>query len=197
VTVKRTIIAIAAAGLLATACSSEPAELAGYVRSPSPQVGDLALPDESAGGAPFELRAPDGGLLLLYFGYTSCPDVCPTTLADIRTALAGLGDAAARVELAMATVDPERDTPDVLAGYVQSFVSGAHALRTEDDGALSDVAAVLGAAYSVTTGEDGAVEVSHTAHVYVIDDAGELLVTWPFGIEPADMTSDMRILLDR
>jgi protein SCO1/2 len=160
-------------------------------------VGDLALPDESAAGAPFPLRAPEGGLLLLYFGYTSCPDVCPTTLADIRTALQDLGGDADRVDLAMATVDPRRDTPEVLSGYVRSFVPGAHALRTEDDLVLSEAAALLGAAYEVTGGDDGGVDVVHTAHVYVLDDTGELLITWPFGTEPEDMTSDLRILLDR
>ncbi|MCJ7725276.1 MAG: SCO family protein [Acidimicrobiia bacterium] len=194
---KRAIVSITLLGVLAAACSSGPAELAGYVRTPAPNSADISLPDATAGGAPFFLRAPDGELLLVYFGYTACPDVCPTTLADIRTALADLGDGAASIELAMITVDPDRDTGEILAGYVQSFVPAAHGLRTDDDAVLSDAAFVLGAAYEVDVTDEGVVEVLHTAHIYVIDDTGALLVTWPFGIEPGDMTSDLRILLDR
>lgn len=192
---RRALLAFALAAAV-TACSSEPAELAGYVRSPAPNTADIALPDAASGGTDFALRAADGKLLLVYFGYTACPDVCPTTLADIRTALGDLGDRADIVELAMVTVDPDRDTGEVLAGYVQSFVAGSHALRTEDDDLLADAAFVLGAGYQVEETDDGEVEVLHTAHVYVIDDRGDLLVTWPFGMEPADMTSDLRILLD-
>ncbi len=192
---RRAALAIALAGVITAACSSEPPQLAGYTRSPAPNSASISLPDASAGGAPFALRADEGGLLLVYFGFTACPDVCPTTLADIRTALRDLGDGAAAVDLAMVTVDPGRDTPEVLAGYVQSFVPGSHGLRTEDDDVLSEAAFVLGAGYQVEVNEDGEVEVLHTAHTYVIDDAGDLLVTWPFGIEPADMTSDLRILL--
>lgn len=142
------------------------------------------------------MRADDSELLLMYFGYTSCPDVCPTTLADIRRSLSDLGAGADRVEVAMATIDPERDTADILTGYVQSFVPGAHALRTDDDGALRSAADAFGADYGVTVdGED--IEVLHTGHVYVIDDEGQLLVTWPFGTSADEMRSDLEILLER
>ncbi|MCB2224000.1 MAG: SCO family protein [Actinobacteria bacterium] len=190
--------ALAVAALLAvtaSACSSQPPELAGYTRTPAPNTAGIALPDATAGGAPFTLAADPGGLLLVYFGYTSCPDVCPTTMADLRTALRALGDDASGVETAMVTVDPERDTDEVMAAYVRSFIDGAHGLRTEDPVLLADAAVELGAAYSVTEGEDGAIEVAHTAHVYVIDEHGDLLVTWPWGTEAPDMTSDLRILL--
>jgi protein SCO1/2 len=193
--VKKAVVLIALLGVMAS-CSSAPAELAGYTRTPAPNSAAYSLPDATAGDAAFSLRAPEGELLLVYFGYTACPDVCPTTLADIRTALRNLGEDAGRVELAMITVDPGRDTGEILAGYVQSFVPTAHALRTEDDDLLSEVAFVLGAAYQVDVTDEGIVEVSHTAHIYVIDDRGDLVVTWPFGIDKADMTSDLRILLD-
>ena len=72
----------------------------------------------------------------MYFGYTNCPDVCPTTMADLGAALDRLDDEdAARVDVAMVTVDPERDTA-VLADYVQSFVADAHAMATDDPAAL-------------------------------------------------------------
>jgi len=195
--VKRALIMAVLLGVLASACSSGTTQLTGIVRTPAPISVDYSLPDMSAGGEPFFLRAPEGGLLLVFFGYTACPDVCPTTLADIRTALADLGDDAERIEVAMATVDPGRDTDEMLTRYVQSFIPSGHALRTEKGDALLEVAAVLGAAYEVSVNDEGRVEVIHTAHVYVIDDRGELLVTWPFGLESVDIVSDLEVLLDR
>jgi len=195
--VKKAVTLIALLWVAVAACSSPPAELAGYTRTPAPNSAALSLPDAAAGGDQFFLKAPEGKLLLVYFGYTACPDVCPTTLAEIRTALGDLGDDAGRVELAMITVDPTRDTGEILTRYVQSFVPAAHALRTEDDALLSEAAFTLGATYHVDENPDGGVEVTHTAHTYVIDDRGDLVVTWPFGIEKADMTSDLRILLER
>lgn len=129
--------------LLVASCGGDDAQLAGSVRTPLPELGGLALPDASRDGAPLAMRAPDRGLLIVYFGYTSCPDVCPTTLADLRKAFGELGDDAARVEVAMATVDPARDTDEVITNYVQSFIPGAHGLRTEDDALLSSVADAL------------------------------------------------------
>jgi len=195
--VKRAVVLIALFGVMTAACSSEPAELAGYVRTPAPNSAAISLPDATAGGGEFFLRAPEGGLLLIYFGFTACPDVCPTTMADIRTTLREMGDQADLIELAMVTVDPGRDGDEALAHYVQSFIPTGHALRTEDDAVLSEAALVLGAAYEVNEDEEGVVDVLHTAHTYVIDDRGDLLVTWPFGIETADMASDLRILLGR
>lgn len=193
----RAIVSVALLVAATAGCSAAPTELAGYVRTPAPNSADLSIPDATAGGQPFFLKATEGKLLLVYFGYTACPDVCPTTLADIRTALGDLGDRSASVELAMVTVDPERDTDEIVAGYVQSFVPTAHGLRTDDDAVLSEAALVLGAAYQVDVNDEGVVEVLHTAHIYVIDDTGDLLVTWPFGMESDDMASDLHILLGR
>lgn len=176
-------------------CGGGSAELTGFVRTPLPVVADVALPEATAGGAPFAMRAPEGELLLVYFGFTSCPDVCPTTLADVRTALQQLGDDAERVELAMATVDPQRDTDEIVSRYVQSFVPAAHALRTEDEAALRETTDAFGAYYEVNQAEDGTVDVVHTAHLYAVDDEGRLRVTWQFGTEPEALAADMRVLL--
>ncbi len=181
-------------GAVLAACGSEPAQLTGFVREPTPVVATVALPDVSDDGAPMTMTAPDSGLLLMYFGYTGCPDVCPTTMADVRRALSDLGDDASRVEVAMATIDPDRDTDDILTGYVQTFVPNAHALRTDDDDALRTAADAFGADYGVTVDGDD-IEVLHTGHVYVVNDQGELLVTWPFGTTSEDMTTDMQLLL--
>lgn len=193
---RRVAMAISFLWLVAAGCGSEPAELSGFVREPIPVVADAALPDAAAGGAPFAMQAPEGGLLIVYFGYTSCPDVCPTTLAEVRSALEDLGDDAGRVEVAMVTVDPARDSDEIVAGYVHSFVPGSHALRTEDDSMLSEVADAFGAYYEVTVGSDGGVEVVHTGHLYAVDDRGRLRVTWPFGVDGAALAADLEILLE-
>lgn len=174
-------------------------DLVGVVREDPPQVGDVTLPEESPGEdpVPFAMVAPPGEILLVYFGYTSCPDVCPTTLSDIKGALASLGDDGDRVSVAMATVDPERDTAEVLDGYLDHFVDRYHVLRTLDPDELAAAQEPFGASSSVTRGEDGAIDVSHTGTLYAVDEHGTLLVEWPFGTPREAVVADLGILLDR
>lgn len=195
-TIRRCALLVALALALAACGDDEPRELAGAVRDPLPDVGDLSLPDDANGGEPFTFTAPEDGLQVIYFGYTHCPDVCPTTMADVRSALAELGDDADRIQVAMATIDPERDTPDVLPGYVQSFVDGASALRTTDDAELQEVADAFGVSYRVEE-VDGEIEVAHSGSLYAVDDTGSLVVTWPFGTSSEDMRLDIETLLER
>ena len=178
------------------ACSTEPAQLSGFVRDPLPDVSAASLPDASNGGIDFAMRAPTDELLLLYFGYTSCPDVCPTTLADLRAALRELGDDSEKVNVAMVTIDPERDTDEVITGYVQSFIPGAHGLRTAVADDLRAAADVFGADYGVSVDDEGKYEVFHTANLYAIDDQGLLQVTWPFGTESENIAADLELLLE-
>lgn len=208
-TIRRHGVAVLLAGgaMLATACgdgggdavgaatgTDAGSELAGFRRDPAPQVGDLSLPDVADGGAEFALRAEPGGLLLVYFGYTNCPDFCPTTLSDLKLATNRLDPAAAAlVDVAMVTVDPDRDLP-VLADYVGSFFHGAHALGTDDADLLARVSAPFGAAYDVTETADG-IEVGHTTSLYAVDDSGYLVLTWPFGVTIDDLRSDLTALL--
>lgn len=145
------------------------------------------------------MRAPEGEFLLVYFGYTSCPDVCPTTMADISAALVDLPpDRADRVRVAMVTVDPERDTDEVLAGYLDHFFSRGVALRTEEAAELETAAAAFGVQWQIEEHEPGeAYDVAHTAVTYVVDDRGQVVVEWPFGFESEAMTSDLNMLLER
>lgn len=190
---------LVAIALLASACSGGSShQLTGYERTPAPVVGDLSLPAVDADGTTrnFPLVAPPRGLLLMYFGYTSCPDVCPTTLSDLRRAFNQLGSKADRLTLAMVTIDPDVDTAPVLAGYVRSFVPSAVALRTTDDTRLRPVATAFGADYGHQM-VDGTSEVYHTPFVYAVDDQGKLLLTWPFGTTADSFSADLRLLLDR
>src|SRR5690349_2788985 len=104
------------------------APLKGDVPAAAANVGTITLPEVHAEGAdsPFRLVPAAGHVLVVYFGYTTCPDVCPTTLSDLHRALATMGDAAHRVDVAFVTVDRERDTPAQLAPYLAAFVAGGH-----------------------------------------------------------------------
>ena len=177
-------------------------ELRGIVRTTPLEVGEVTLPevgtDPATTPAPdgrFAVKAAPGELLVVYFGFTSCPDVCPTTLADLRTAREEVGADAAELPLAMITVDPARDTPEKLSSYLAAFSDRYHALRTDDPAELATAQDAFGAASSVTVGTDGEPEVTHTAITYVVDDQGRVLVEWTFGTPPEDMAHDLRLLL--
>ena len=185
--------------IVVVACGSDDAVLSGFERTPTPVVNDYALPIADPSADPFNLNAAQASdLLVVYFGYTNCPDVCPTTLFDLRTAIDALDEEDRdRVQTAMITIDPNRDTNEILSGYVGSFLPDATALRTEDDAELRRVADLFGADYGVTETEDGEIEVLHTGSLYAVNRSGELLVSWPFGVPATDVAKDLRILLDR
>ncbi len=199
-----TALAVVAAALLsacgdgddaASGAERGPDGLAGFRRDPAPDVGQFSLPDLANGGADFALRADPGELLVVYFGFTHCPDFCPTTLSDLKLARNRLDEAdAARVDVAMATVDPERDLP-VLADYIGSFFEDGKALGTDDAALLSRVAAPFGVGYDVYETANGT-QVDHTTFLYAVDDEGKLTLSWQFGITIDDLASDLEILLD-
>ncbi|CAN5528896.1 hypothetical protein BH23ACT3_BH23ACT3_06790 [soil metagenome] len=143
------------------------------------------------------MRARPDGLLVVFFGFTNCPDFCPTTLADLRAGLRQLApDDAARVDFAMVSVDPDRDIP-VLTDYAQTFVDDAHALATTDSQVLRAAADPFGVSWLIETDDDGQVEVGHTTQMYVVDPAGELVLTWPFGVPADELAQDLEQLLVR
>ena len=194
-TVAAAVTSVLAMITLAACGGDPPRELAGFVREPGPTVDEVALPDLSRGGDEFAMRADPGELLVVYFGFTNCPDVCPTTLADLRAALRQMDPAdAARVQFAMVTVDPDRDSP-VLVDYAQTFVDDARALATDDPALLRAAADPFGVSYAIETDDAGNIEVGHSSQMFVVDDQGELVLTWQFGIPAADIAADLEQLL--
>ena len=140
--------------------------------------------------ADFPLRADPGKILLVYFGYTNCPDFCPNTMANIKLARQQLDDPA-QVEMAMVTVDPGRDL-DTLASYVTGFIPDGHALGTDDDdAALARAASAFGVSYDVSTDASGETEVAHTTLLYAVDDDGQVVLAWPFGVSIDDLAADI------
>ena len=195
----RLLVGVAAA-LVLVACGSDDggdSTLTGIVRDPAPVVDGTVLPSVADEGEIVEFRARQGGLQAVYFGYTSCPDVCPTTLADLTVALRKLpDDQSAMVDTVMVTVDPDRDL-DILADYVRSFIPDADAAGTDDDDLLAEAAEPFGVVYSVTALDDGSIDVEHSPFLYVVNDRGELVVTWQFGETSDNMAADMATLLER
>ena len=180
--------------LLAAACgSSGKTSLSGTVRSPKLEVGSVQLSDVRVAvpGARFSTRAENGGLLVVYFGYTTCPDICPTTLAGLRVALSKLGADARRVEVAFVTVDPARDTPKVLRTFVGQFFANAHLLRPSSAAQLDTAKR----AFLVTTKVQMDGSIDHSSSLAVVDAHGTVLVEWPYGITPASIAHDLRSLL--
>lgn len=196
---RRTLATVAVAVTVLAACSADPEpELAGYELHPVPRVGHHLLDDAATGQPDTPVRADRGRLLLAFLGFTNCPDACPTALAEIRTALAELGPDAQAIDVAMITVDPQRDTPDALTAYVHQFVDDARALRTDDPDELQAVVTSFGATTATEHDHAGVTtDVGHTDYTYVIDDTGAVILTLTADMTAADLANDLRILLDR
>lgn len=172
----------------------------GLTRSDPLLVGEVEATavDTTGTEKPFRFVAEPGGLLYVYFGYTHCPDLCPATFADFKRALASLDPAEAeQIDVAFVTVDPDRDTPEIMNGYLGHFVEGGTAVRVADREQLEAVEAAFGASSTVQTNADGVVEVSHTSISYVVDPDGRVVVEWPFGVKSDAMANDLHILLSQ
>ncbi|MCB0861854.1 MAG: SCO family protein [Solirubrobacterales bacterium] len=199
------LLIVAALAVIVTGCGSDDSsgELNGITRVPPARTGNLTLPDDSpqSGGREIEVKGQADGLMLVYFGYTSCPDVCPTTLADLRNALAELDpDQRQRVQVSMVTVDPDRDTGHVLNGYLAHFFGPGqyHSLRTTDPARLDRADRIFGASHKLGKPDaDGNYDVSHTALVYAVDPQGTVEVEWPFGTDADLIAEDLKTLLDK
>lgn len=140
-----------------------------------------------------------GKIVLLYFGYTYCPDVCPTTLLNITTMLKSLGKQADDVRVLFVTVDPNRDTLSVLKRYTAAFAPQVVGLRGTPD-QLAGLAKRYRVAYSVQPASAGhLVEVTHSSAVYVFDREGAIRLLFSGLAAPnttlADMIADLRQLV--
>ena len=125
-------------------------------------------------GKPRTLADFRGKAVVLFFGYTHCPDICPTTLVDMAEVIKKLGADAARVQVLFVTLDPERDTPEVLSKYVPVFDPGFFGLRG-DAAATQRVAQEFKIFYEKRPGSTpSSYTVDHSAQSYVIDPQGRL-----------------------
>lgn len=147
-------------------------------------------------GEPARLGDFDDQVVVLYFGFTHCPDVCPTTLATLARAVDALGPDGDGVQVLMVSVDPERDTPRLLGEYVASFDHRFLGVTGSVE-AVDRVAALYGIYHAKVPDpslEDG-YTVDHTASVMVIDREGFLRVVYPPGVTADQLTPDLRELV--
>jgi protein SCO1/2 len=151
----------------------------------------LELTDHT--GKPRRLEDFRGKAVVLFFGFTHCPDICPTTLADIAGAVKSLGPDAERVQVLMVSVDPERDTQDALAKYVSAFDPRFLGLRG-DLAATKKVAGEFKIYFEKRKQGDG-YTVDHSAQSYVIDPQGRLRLLVRHERITQDLADDLRTLL--
>lgn len=165
------------------------------LQSPSPAMNFTLT---SHNGQPVSLSDYKGKVVLLYFGYTTCPDVCPTTLAELHKMRQLLGPRADDVQVMMITVDPERDTVDVLGEYMPHFDASFIGLTGTPD-QIAQIATAYGVAYSRHDDANSALGylVDHTATVAALDRQGYVRVIFPFQTPAADIAADVEYLLNR
>jgi protein SCO1/2 len=198
---KRTLLVGLASFLLIGAVAvgvflfSKPASFRGTMYGePYPVAHEIEL--TRANGSSFRLSEMRGKVVLLFFGYTSCPDVCPTTLAELKQALEKLGaEKAKQVQVLFVTVDPQRDTPERIQEYVDHFNQDFIGLSgTESD--LAYVWKNYGVFRETVEGASAAgYVVNHTARVTLIDLAGNMRVSFALDTPVEDIVHDLKLLL--
>jgi len=146
-------------------------------------------------GQKVSLKDFEGKLVMLYFGYTFCPDVCPATLSELRGVMDLLDSQADDVQTIMISVDPERDTPEMLAEYVTHFHPSFLGITGTPE-EIAEVATLYGIFYEAHEGTEATgYLVDHTATVMVIDKDGYLKLVFPFGTSAKDIAEDLSYLL--
>ncbi|MES2127045.1 MAG: SCO family protein [Pseudomonadota bacterium] len=169
--------------LLVTQLASAADKLKAGVFEPPRMAPEIASGD-------FKLSAQRGKVVVLEFGYTSCLDVCPVSLAMLAQARQKLGD---KLQVVFVTVDPERDTPKVLHEYVAKFDPSFVGIT----GSAAQMAAIR-TAYGITAtkkkGEGGAYTMGHSSYLYFIDPAGKLRALMPFGRPSDEIVHDVNLL---
>ena len=178
--------------LLSTAHATDAEALKAGVFNPAREAPDFSV--RGSDGAPLSLSRYRGKVVVLGFGYTSCPNVCPATLAVLAQAQRKLGPLASQVQVIYLTVDPERDSTErlkqYLAAFDSSFVGGT--------GSAAQMAAVR-ASYGVSAEKVGSGKdygVAHSSFIYLITRDGKLRALMPFGHKADDYVHDISMLLN-
>jgi len=174
--------------------------------SPKPEFKNIDITGSTAFGKDFSLVDPDGKVrtladfkgkvVVMFFGYTQCPDVCPTTLTEMQQAMTLLGPQSDKVQVLFVTVDPERDTAAILKQYVPAFDPRFLGLRPVDDAALEKVAKDFKIYYKKVPGTSpGSYTMDHTAGSYAFDPEGRLRLYIKHAQGPETLAHDLKELL--
>ncbi len=188
------VLVVIVAGVVLGARFFRPYVFNGVVlQSPQP-APDFEL--TGAGGQRVKLSDFRGKIVLLFFGYTFCPDVCPTTMLELKKAMDILGpEKASKVQVIMISVDPERDTPDRVDAYAKNFNPNFIGLTGTPD-EIAEVATMYGIYYEKEEGTAATgYLVSHTATVTVVDQEGYVRLLFRYGMPPEEIASDLAYML--
>lgn len=185
------LLAVMVLGLGLAACQARPAA------EPLPILpigGDFTLTDHD--GRPFTLASQRGKVVLVFFGYSSCPDACPTTLSKLATVTRRLGDDRAKLRTLYVSVDPERDTPPVLKADLANFALDAVGLTGTKD-QIDTVVDQYAAAYEIVPTPESAAKytVSHTTTVYALDPQGKVRITFPYEATVDEIVEGIKAIL--
>ena len=191
---RRLLLATLAAGALAVAGCSESKPQFKSVDITGAEFGrDFRMKDQD--GRERSLADFRGKAVVLFFGFTQCPDVCPTTLGEIVQARQLLGPDGDKVQAVFVTVDPERDTPEVLKGYLANFDPGFVGLRGSPE-ELAALAKDFKIYYKKVEGKTpGSYTMDHSAASYVYDPQGRLRLYTRYGSGAQALADDLKILL--
>ena len=185
------LLSLCAAGL--AACSEAKPQFKAVDLTGADYARDFQLVDFN--GQPRSLKDFRGKLVVLFFGYTQCPDACPTTMAELAEAKKLLGADGAKVQGLFVSLDPERDTPQVLKAYMENFDPSFLALRGTPD-ELAAVAKEYKVYYKKVPGSTpGSYTLDHTAASFVYDTQGRLRLYTRYGTGPQALASDLQLLL--
>lgn len=154
--------------------------------------GDFTLTTHQ--GKQVSLADYKGKVVALFFGYTHCPDICPTTLLEYAAAMKTLGRDSDQVQVLFVSVDSKRDTPAVLAGYVPHFDARFIGL-SGSEGELKTAAGRFKVVSQVLPTEGGGYLIDHSAGSYLLDKTGKLRVYAPYGTAQDTLAHDIRLLL--
>ena len=146
-------------------------------------------------GKPASLQDFKGKVIVLFFGYTHCPDVCPTTMSDMAQTMKLLGKDADQVQVLFVTLDPARDTPDVLAKYVPYFDPRFLGLYGTEAEIAKTAHNFKISASKQPPDARGNYSIDHSAGTYVYDKQGKIRLYFNYGASPATMAHDLRLLM--
>ena len=181
-----------ATGLFASCTESKPQFRAVDITG-ADYAKDFQLTDHN--GQPRSMKDFAGKVVVLFFGYTQCPDVCPTTMAELAEVKRQLGKDGEKLQVLFVTVDPERDTPQVLKGYMANFDPGFIALRGTPE-QLAAMAKDYKVYYRKAEGKTpSSYTMDHSAASYVYDPQGRLRLYTRYGSGPQALVSDIQLLL--
>lgn len=190
------IVGAVLAGLLALILiwRMRPPEFHGVLIQSPDKAADFTLMTST--GEPMSLSDFRGKQIMLYFGYTFCPDVCPTTLNDLAIMMEELGPKRAEdVQVIMISVDPERDTVEQLATYLPYFHPSFLGMTGSVE-EIQDIASQYGIFFERQEGDTQAgYLVDHTAVVTLIDDKGHVRMVFPYGTTGEDMAADLSYMM--